>query len=197
MTPLLLILTSFVDTQLVFTKSFPHSNPEYFAITIDRSGAGEFKTAPNDPMPVKFQLTEAEVSALYSLAERVNLSENLESKAKVANMGKKTIRYVKDAGSAEQTFNYTENLDARTLTDWFERISETEMRYIDLERAAKYDKIGVNQALLGLQVSWERKRLVAASQFIPLLDRITKGESYLQMARNRAAALASTFRGTP
>jgi hypothetical protein len=192
-----LLFLALAAAQLQFTKSFPGSNPDYVLITIDQNGAGVFKTAPDDEQPLKFQLTPAEATALFDLAGRVDLSQKLESPAKVANMGKKTIRYVKDSGAAEQSFNYTENLDARALSDWFERISETEIRYIDLERAAKYDKIGVNQALLQLQVAWERKRLVAASQFLPLLDRVANGESYVHMARNRAAALAATFRSTP
>ena len=59
----------------------------------------------------------------------------------------------------------------------------------------KYDKLGVNQALLLLQVSYEKKRLVAADQYLPLLDRVVKNDSYLHMARERAASLADAIRG--
>ena len=44
---------------------------------------------------------------------------------------------------------------------------------------------------------WDRKRLVAPEQFLPLLDRIAKNESFLHMARERAAALAEAIRKPP
>ena len=75
-----------------------------------------------------------------------------------------------------------------------ERISSSEQHYIDLDRAIHFDKLGVNQSLLQLQITWERKRLVAPQQFLPLLDRVIKNESFLHMARERAATLADAFR---
>ena len=80
------------------------------------------------------------------------------------------------------------------LLDLFERISETEQKFIELDRAVHFDKLGVNQAVLQVEVTYERKRLVAPQQFLPLLDRIAKNESYLHMARERAASLADAFR---
>ena len=100
----------------------------------------------------------------------------------------------RDGKASEAKWNYTEDVNARALGEFFERISESEQRFLELERTAKYEKIGVNEALLNLQVDWERKQLVAVSQYLALLDRIGRGESYLTMARKRAAALAETFR---
>lgn len=192
---LLLAMTG--NERVVFTKSFPQSQPPYVGITVEQSGAAEFRTDPKDEQPVQFHLNDAETAEVFAMARKVNLERGLESPVKVAFMGKKTIRYEHEGKSAEQTFNYTEDVDARALADWFERVSETERCFLDLERTAKYEKIGVNQAILAIQASWERKRLVAPQQFLPLLDRISKGDSYVQMARNRAANLADTFRALP
>lgn len=193
MTPLLLL--AFVLTgKLQFTKVFPQSDPAYVGITVETSGAAEFKSDPHDEQPVKFQLSSAETAELFALADKVDLSQKLEAPLKVAFMGTKTIRYEVDGKIGQQAYNYTENPDAKLLADWFERISQTEQCFIDLERSVKYEKIGVNQSLLGLQTEWEHKRLVAPQQFLPLLDRVVKGDSYLQMARKRAQALADTFR---
>ena len=71
------------------------------------------------------------------------------------------------------------------------------MYFIDLERAAKYDKLGVNSALLKLEAAWDRHRLVALPLFLPLLDRVDKNDAYLNMARERAARLAALFRNPP
>jgi hypothetical protein len=166
-------------------------------ITVEQTGAGEFRSEPKDEQPVTFQLSPEDTAAMFGLAAKVDLARKLESSAHVANMGQKTIRYEKDGKGAEQTFNYSEDENARALADWFERISESEQCYLSLERTAKYEKIGVNEAILNLQAAWERKRLVAPRQFLPLLDRVAKSESYMQMARTRAANLADTFRTLP
>ena len=49
-------------------------------------------------------------------------------------------------------------------------------------------------ALLQFESSWDRKHIVAADQFLPILDRIAKNESYLHEARLRAATMADTIR---
>src|SRR5205085_6764422 len=104
------------------------------------------------------------------------------------------FRFEDGAVKNEVKFNYSQDPDAQALLDWFERISESEQKYIGLDRAVHFDKLGVNQAILELQLTWERKRLIAPQQFLPLLDRVIKNESYLHMARERAASLAETFR---
>lgn len=49
-------------------------------------------------------------------------------------------------------------------------------------------------ALLLLETSWDKKRLVAPGQFLPMLDRIAKNETYMHTARLRAAAIADAIR---
>ncbi len=192
-----LLMALLLNQKLVFTKTFPQSQPAYTGIAVDESGAAEFRTDPKDEQPVTFQLSPAETTELFGLAAKVDLNAKLESPLKVAFMGKKTIAIVKDGQAVEQTFNFTEDANARELADWFERISESEWCFLNLERAVKYEKIGVNETILRLQVAWERKRLVAPKQFLPLLDRIVKSDSYVQMARTRAANLADVFRSLP
>lgn len=59
----------------------------------------------------------------------------------------------------------------------------------------KYDKLGVQDALILVEAASDEKRLVTPEQFLPLLDRIVKNDSYLHMARERAAAFADQIRG--
>jgi hypothetical protein len=47
-----------------------------------------------------------------------------------------------------------------------------------------------------LQVSLERKRLVAPQQLLPLLDRVAKNETFMHMSRERAAGLADAIRAS-
>jgi len=183
------------DASLFFSKSFPGSVPDYVAITLTPNGAVEYKEAVDDERPLKLQLAAAEAAEMFALADKLDhFKRPLESPLKVAQMGKKTFRYENGAEKAEVTFNFSEDLDARALTDWFERISETGQNYWTLERAVKYDKLGVNRALLLFSIAIERKRLVSPQLFLPMLDRVAKNETYLNMARTRAANLADAIR---
>ncbi len=84
--------------------------------------------------------------------------------------------------------------NAPTLLDLFERITETEQHFANLDRTAHFEKLGVNDVLLQMQITWEHNRLVDPRQFLPLLDRIAKNESYLHISRERAAAIAEAIR---
>jgi len=180
---------------LDFSKSFPGSAPAYEAITVEQTGVGSYQEAEQDPNPVRFQLTPAEVSDMFSLAAKLGYFDHpIESPAKVAFMGAKTFRYVNGAASHEVKFNYTEDPTAQALTDWFERIGESERLFTNLEVAAKYDRLGVDRALLLLGAAYDGNRLVALRQFLPLLDRIAKSEMYMHQDRLRAAGLADQFR---
>ncbi len=185
--------------RLIYSKSFPGSAPPWEEITVGRNGAGQYKDDPKDEDPLKFQLSEAESGQMFSLADKLDrFSHPLESGLKVAKMGLKTFRYeMGEAKTGEVRFNYTEDPDAKALTEWFERIADTERGLIALEVAARFDKLGVQDALLRIEIIRDQKRLVAPEQFLTMLDRVAKNESFLNIARDRAAALAESIRALP
>lgn len=181
--------------RLFYSKFFKGSVPEFVVITVERSGQTTYQEAKDDDNPIKFQMTDADVQDMFGLAEKLDRFQRpIESGLKVANMGTKTFRLEEGNEKHEIQFNYSQDPNAQALWDWFERITETEQHLINLDRTVHYDKLGVNDALLQLQITYERKRLVAPQQFLPLLDRIVKNESYLHIARERASGLAEAIR---
>ena len=183
--------------RLVYSKSFPGSVPAFVELSIERNGETQYKEALDDDQPLKFQLAEADTTEIFGLVEKLGrFNHPLEAPVKVAFMGMKTYRFENGAEKNEVKYNFSEDPDARLLQDWFERIVETELCLISLERAAKYDKLGVNKSLLMLHTYFERKRLVAPQQLLPLLDRIAKNETYMHMSRERAAGLADAIRAS-
>lgn len=181
--------------RLYFSKSFPGSSPAYVAINVDKTGAGDYREDEKDDNPVRFQLSPQEVATLFDLAAKLgDFGHPLEAPVKVAFMGTKTFRYVDGAKKNEVKFNFSEDLSAQALADDFERISESEQLLTTLEVSAKYDHLGVMKSVLLLQSAYDRKRLVDPAQFLPLLDRIAKNETYMHQARMRAAGLAGQFR---
>jgi hypothetical protein len=190
------MLAAEAPPRIVYTKSFAGSTPAFVSITVERDGRVVYQEAADDPNPIKLQLAPADADAIFAVVEKLDrFKRPLESGLKVANMGQKTLRFEHGTQVHETKFNYTQDPDGALLADWFERVIETEQLFINLERTVRFDKLGVNQALLRLEAWWDRKRIVAEKQFLPLLDRVRKNESYLHMARQRAAALADAFRG--
>jgi hypothetical protein len=184
--------------KIFFSKTFPGSRPAYMEVRLERDGRAEYREGPDEDNPIVLKLTKDDADAIFALADKLDhFNRELESGLKVARMGDKVLRWENGAEKHEAKFNYSMDPDAQAIHDWFERINESAMYFIDLERAAKYDKLGVNQALLKLESSWDRRRLVALPLFLPLLDRVDKNESYLNMARERAARLAAIFRNPP
>ena len=189
------------DTERFFySKSFPGSTPAYVQVTLDKSGQAEYREAPDDELPLKYKLTEPETSEVFSLIEKLdNFKHPVESGLKVAFMGTKTFRLEKGAAKQNEVqFNYSEDPNARLLWDWCERLTESAQHRIALDRAAKYDKLGVYKALSLLGSAIERKRVVGLEQYLPTLDRIIKNESYMHTARTRASEIAEFIRsGAP
>ena len=162
---------------------------------LDSGGNVEYREAADDNNPLSFHVGEAEAGEIFGLARKLEYFKRpLESPAKVAFAGTKTFRYEEGEQKGEVRFNYTEDASARALTDWFERMGETARDRIELERTAKYDKLGVVDALLQVETAMNRKRLVAMDQYLPILDRIVANESYMNTARERAAKIAAAIR---
>jgi hypothetical protein len=194
---LLLLFTAALSAapKIIYTKSFPNSTPAYVYVEISADGSAIYKESPEDDNPAEFHLLPADTKVIFDLAERLDhFKRPLESGLKVAFMGSKTFRWMDGNDKFEQKFNYSIDEDAKTLADWFEKITETQMLQFNLERTIRFDKLEVNRALIDIQAAVDRKRLIAPGRFLPMLDRIAKNETFLHMARERAAELADLFR---
>ena len=183
------------DPQITYTKEFPGSVPAYVAITLHPDGAATYSEDPDEDEPETFQVEPDAAAAIFALAEKLDkFKRKIESGAKVANMGRKTYRWDEDGNATVLQYNHTTDADARVFQDWFERITECERILIDLRRTARFDRLGVNDVLIRLEAAWNAKRVVGMAQFLPMLDKVSKNEAYLHMARDRASGLAEAFR---
>ena len=179
---------------IFYSKHFPKSKPEYMEIIVEATGEAIYKESAEDDQPVKFKLSPEEVKTVWDLAAKVDwFQKKLESGLPVARMGEKSYRYTNGAIKHEISFNYSQDLDAQALQDWFEKMTETVNLYFDLERTAKFERLGVDRALLHLEAAWDKKRLMSYELYYPLLNRIIKNDSYLNMARDRAARMKAMF----
>jgi hypothetical protein len=182
---------------VIYSKSFPGSDPAYMLISVQKDGAVSYNESTDPDNAENFKLEPGTVAAIFDYARKLgNFKGTLESGLKVANMGAKTLRWEDGAETSEAKFNYSQDDNVAKLVDIFEAISESERLFGQLKRAIRFDKLGVNDAVLRVNILYNQKRLMGIPQYLPLLERIAKDESFLHMARERAAALADGVRAT-
>lgn len=181
--------------RITFSKSFAGSAPPFFAVTVERTGAATYNesTDPDNAEPLRLEARAT--GEMFALADKLeHFKRPLESGMKVANMGMKTLRWEDGAQASETKFNYTAVEDAKLLSDWFERIGDSARLLLELRRATKHDRLGVNEAIVNIQALWNNRRLLATADFLPLLDEVAGNEVYIHMARERAAQIADGIR---
>jgi hypothetical protein len=181
--------------RIIFTKTFPGSDPAYVAVTVDRGGMVSYKETPDDD-PDTFQLEPLFTDKVFALAGKLDhFKRPIESNLKnIANMGAKTFRWEDTAETAEIKFNYSTDQSAKDLWDFFELVTQSQRVYLELKRTVRHDKLGVWDALQKITDLWTDARLVGTPQFLPLFDRVAGDDTYIHMARQRAAELAEAVR---
>jgi len=174
--------------RLTFTKSFPGSSPDYYRIVLSEDGKAVYTTAPDDDRPIAFQVSEDFTRRAFELASQIGYLKgpSLETKKKLANMGKKTLLYERGAERGEQSYNYSEILEAQELTTLFEKLSATEQHLISLERQMRYDKLALMKQLLLIDSAVTRKDLAEPQLLTPVLEQIATNKTFLGIAQQRA-----------
>jgi hypothetical protein len=181
--------------RIVYTKSFAGSVPPYVRITLEADGTAIYNESKEDDDAETFQLEKDAAAAMFDLARKLDYFKRpLESGLKVANIGAKTYRWENGAEVYETTYNYSQLENARILQDWFERITDSERAFLELDRVVKHDRLGVHQAMLQIVDLWDNRRLLATPTWLPLLDRVAQNEAFINMARERAAYVAAGIR---
>jgi hypothetical protein len=184
------------EPTVTFSKSFPGSIPAYEAISVQQDGSASYNESTDKDNAEDFKLEPAAVTTIFDYAEKMNrFKGTLESGLKVANMGAKTLRWENGADASEAKFNYSQDESATKLVDLMEAIGESEREFLLLKRAIRYDKLGVNDSMLRIHMLYNRKRLYGSTQYLPLLDRVSKDETLVHIARQRAAEVAELMRG--
>ncbi len=183
--------------KLLYVKSFPGSNPSYQQLEIQRDGMGVYQEAEEEADPVNLQLPAKVATQVFELAKELEyFRQPLESGLNIAKMGEKTFRYQGEQ-THSQTFNYTTVPAAQKLLDLCERIAESQRLFIRLEYTLKFDRLGVNDALIAIDAALKRDRLMGAQHMLPMLDQIINSKRYMNISRSRADAIARALRSVP
>jgi len=175
------------DETLFFSRNFPGSAPAYFEVELTPEGNAIYREEPDEEEPWTFTLRERETRVIFELVKKLDgLERPIRSDRKVAFTGDKTFRY---GDAVEVKYVYTEDADAKALEGWFLRMAESATHLYALERTAQFDRLGVNKMLLYFQTSFDKNRVVASHEFLPILRKVAGGKRFVHIAQARAAAL--------
>jgi len=183
---------------IVFSKEFPGSVPPYYSVAVRESGEAVYRTDPADEAPIEFRLSAEIASEIFSLARKLTPLQGatLESKRRVANMGRKTLEFRSGEERSTASFNHTEVPEALALVGLFERISETQQHAIRLQYLVQFDRLGIVKALLQFESDLDKGRLVGPAQLVPVLEQIVRDRAVVQVAKGRATQILSKIQET-
>jgi hypothetical protein len=182
------------DATITYRKVFKGSTPEYVQIKLNNRGQGgcDIRQMDDDASPQTFEVSPALAQKIFDLAEKLHNFKgvNLDVHKRIAYLGQKTFRYEGGGENNEVTFNYTLDADAERLLQIFEGLARQTGDLMDLERAMRYDRLGVNDVLRQIESDYSSGALPEPEQLLPALGRLAADEKFLDLARQRARSLA-------
>ncbi len=184
---------------LTFRRVFKSSSPEFIEISVreDSDEASyEIRQLDDDPGAAKFEVSSGLRARMFALAQQLNRfqGQDLDVHRKIANLGEKTFRWEQGSDTHEVKFNYTLNSTASQLLQIFEGLARQQELLMLLERRMKYDRLGINDALLQFETELNRKLLPEPERALPTLDQIAGDSRFVDIGRQRARNLAERIR---
>jgi hypothetical protein len=185
---------------VTYRRVFKGSSPEFIEIKVTELGSATFdiRQIAEDADPSPFEVGAAVRQKIFELSTDLKnfAVSDLDIEKKIANLGQKTFRYERGAEIHETTFNYTLNASANQLMQLFEGLARQQGDLILLERNVKYDRLGVNDALLQFESDMDHRLLPEPERMLGVLDRIAGDSHFVEIARTRARALAERIRSS-
>jgi len=188
------------EAQITFRKVFEGSLPEYQEIKIGENSGATFdiRQLSEDPDPTPFEVGPAVRAKIFELAGELHdfRAAQLDVRKRIANLGRKTFRYEHDAEAYEVSFNYTIDPAAEQLLQIFEGLSRQQWDLVFLQRQMRFDRLGVNDALLQFETDLKGRILPEPERLLPTLDQLANDPRFLDIARERARTLAARIRAS-
>jgi len=187
------------SAKLTFRRVFKSSSPEFIEIVVPEDGhpaTYDIRQLDEDPSASPFQISGGLRARMFDLAAQLNhfQGQDLDVHRKIANLGEKTFRWEKGADGHEVKFNYTLNSAAAQLLQIFEGLARQQEHVMLLTRRMRYDRLGINDALLQFETDLNHKLLPEPQCALPMLDEIGNDARFVDIARQRARTLAERIR---
>src|SRR6202162_5551537 len=152
------------SAKLTFRRVFKSSSPEFIEIVVPEDGhpaTYDIRQLDEDPNASPFEISAGLKAHMFELAAQLNhfQGQDLDVHRKIANLGEKTFRWQKAGDVHEVKFNYTLNSAAAQLLQIFEGLARQQEHVMLLTRRMRYDRLGINDALLQFETDLNHKLL--------------------------------------
>jgi hypothetical protein len=189
------------DATITYRRVFKGSSPEFIEIKVSEQGkcTYDIRQLSDDADPEPIEVGPDLRKKIFGTAAAINnfkLAGTLDIQKKIANLGQKTLRYENGAEVHETSFNYTLNSSANDLMQIFEGLARQQQDLDELKRSAQFDRLGVNDALMQFESDMDHRILPEPEHLLPILDQIVADSHFLEIARQRARALAERIRNS-
>ncbi len=185
---------------ITYRRVFKSSSPEFIELKVTERGPCRFDIRQLDdpPEPQPFEVGSALRAKIFELASQLNNFRNVEldTHRRIANLGQKTFRYEQSGEAHEVSFNYTLNATANRLMQIFEGLARQQEHLLKLQRRMRYDRLGVNEALMQFESDLNRRILPEPERLLPTLEQIANDPRFVEIARQRARTLAERIRNS-
>jgi hypothetical protein len=185
-------------TTITYRRVFKGSTPEFIEIKITDPGKATYdiRQLSDDPDPEPLEVGAPVRRKILELAYDLKNFDiaSLDIHKKLASLGEKTFRYEHGSEVHETTFNYTLNAQATQLMQIFEGLAQQQEDLDLLLRSEKYDRLGVNDALIQFESDMDHRLLPEPERLLGVLDQIAANSQFIDIARKRARALAERIR---
>ena len=171
--------------KITYRRIFKSSVPEFIEISVlENSDAAtyEIRQLDEDAGALPFEVSAALRTKMFQLATELKHFQGLDLDVhrKIANLGDKTFRWEHGSESHEVKFNYTLNSSANQLMQIFEGLARQQGHVILISRRMKYDKLGINDALLQLESDFNHNLLPEPQRVVPLLEQIAEDSRFVR-----------------
>lgn len=184
---------------LTYRRLFKSSSPEFIEIVVREdsdSATYEIRQLDEDPGALPFEVSASLRVRMFELAAQLHhfQGQDLDVHRKIANLGEKTFRWEHGSEIHETKFNYTLNSEANQLLQIFEGLARQQEHLMLISRRMKYDRLGINDALLQFETDFNHRLLPEPQRALPVLDQIASDSHFVEIARQRARSLAERIR---
>jgi hypothetical protein len=185
--------------KLTFRRVFKGSSPEFIEINVREDSdvaAYEIRQLDEDAGASPFQVGTGLRAKMFDLAAQLKhfQGQDLDVHRRIANLGEKTFRWESGAEVHETKFNYTLNPAAAQLLQIFEGLARQQEHADLITRRMRYDRLGINDALLQFESDLNRSLLPEPQRLLPMLEQIAADAKFVDIARQRARSLAERIR---
>jgi len=140
---------------------------------------------------LEFAMSAATREKIFHAAQEANYFSGDFSfkKHAVSSTGKKTLTYADQARRFETSYDYSENKAIAEVTNIFQGISNTIEHGRKLQYLRRFDKLGLEDELKGMESLAESNYLSEIQLIAPTLENIANDPAILNIARQRARRL--------